>query len=351
MKKFLVILLMLILLLPVTAQALAQDSAGTCNFVSMMDGWVRDTVEGQGTSAGYGFLVNFSAQDDRLIAVSSDAAASVEIHQTSIGEGDVMQMAPVEGGLVVPAGSFVELAPGGYHLMFIEPTAPFEADTHLDVVLTFENAGDVPIVIPVKAIEDSMGHMDHMGGMPGHDMAMGGMPGHDMAATEEAATGEHDHDMAATEEAAMGEHDYDHMTGWPEACSGMWVLDPWVRAAGTGTPNSAGYALLVNLTEMDDTLLSAAADISQVVELHEMRMAEGDVMQMSPVEGGIAVKAGGVTLLRPGGLHVMFIGLTGELPVDATVDITLTFAQYGEIAITVPVREAILTNVRSTQGG
>ncbi|NOG50899.1 MAG: copper chaperone PCu(A)C [Chloroflexi bacterium] len=75
------------------------------------------------------------------------------------------------------------------------------------------------------------------------------------------------------------------------------------------------------------------------LELHEMTMGEGDVMMMRPVEGGIAVSAGGLAILKPGGLHIMMIGLTDELAAGAEVDFTLTFAEFGEVALTFPVRE------------
>jgi copper(I)-binding protein len=76
-----------------------------------------------------------------------------------------------------------------------------------------------------------------------------------------------------------------------------------------------------------------------VAELHQMTMGENDVMQMRPVEGGIPVPAGGTARLQPGGLHVMLIGLTQELAVDATLDLTLNFAESGVIELTVPVQE------------
>jgi copper(I)-binding protein len=46
----------------------------------------------------------------------------------------------------------------------------------------------------------------------------------------------------------------------------------------------------------------------------------------------------GMQLLKPGGFHIMLIGLTNELKSGDTFDITLTFANAGEITVTVPVR-------------
>ena len=73
------------------------------------------------------------------MSVTTDIAASVEIHQMSM-EGGTMQMRELTDGLSLPAGEAVALAPGGYHLMFIDPKPLREGDTFL-ATLTFENAG------------------------------------------------------------------------------------------------------------------------------------------------------------------------------------------------------------------
>ena len=62
-------------------------------------------------------------------------------------------------------------------------------------------------------------------------------------------------------------------------------------------------------------------------------------MRMSPVEGGILIPAGGVAQLRPGGLHVMLIGLTQDLEADTTIALTLTFDDGTVMELDVPVRE------------
>lgn len=112
--------------------------------------------------AGGGFLVieNHGDTDDRLIAASSPNADLVEIHEMVI-ENDVMKMGEVEGGLVIPAFETVTLAPGGYHLMFMQVTEPFVEGEMVPVTLTFEVAGEVEIMLPVAPIgatEMPMGH-------------------------------------------------------------------------------------------------------------------------------------------------------------------------------------------------
>lgn len=283
----------------------AQD-AETCDLVSLFDGWARATVEGAPNSAAYGVLVNLGAEDDTLIAASTEAAEAVELHEMKMGDGDVMMMRPVEGGFAAPANGFTVLEPGGLHIMLINLTAPLVAGEELAITLTFEHAGEVELSLPIRE-------------MP----AEGAM--------------EMDSELMDMDHGGMAMPNVENP--WPEACRAVHVVDPWVRPAGPGQPTSAAYGLLLNLTGVDDVLVAAAAGVSEVVELHEMTMGEGDVMMMRPVEGGIAVSAGGLAILKPGGLHIMMIGLTDELAAGAEVDFTLTFAEFGEVALTFPVRE------------
>ncbi|WP_343419869.1 copper chaperone PCu(A)C [Candidatus Flexifilum breve] len=91
------------------------------------------------------------------------------------------------------------------------------------------------------------------------------------------------------------------------------LYNGWARASVAGAPNSAAYGLLINLTDEDDTLVSASTDAATSVELHEMSMTAEGVMQMRPVEGGFPVAAHNFFPLQPGGFRIMLMGLTREL--------------------------------------
>ncbi len=127
-------------------------------------------------------------------------------------------------------------------------------------------------------------------------------------------------------------------TAWPEACRGIHVIDPWAKPNIPGAPNSAAYALVLNLSAANETLVGVDTAVAQA-ELHTMTMGENDVMVMRPVEGGIVIPAGGTAQLQPGGLHVMLMNLKSELPVGGSFDLTLRFATSGPISLTVPIRE------------
>ena len=47
----------------------------------------------------------------------------------------VMTMRPIDGGLTIEPGKTVKLAPGGYHLMFLELESPFKQGDTVAVTL------------------------------------------------------------------------------------------------------------------------------------------------------------------------------------------------------------------------
>lgn len=115
------------------------------------------------------------------------------------------------------------------------------------------------------------------------------------------------------------------------------IVEPWARASLAGR-NSAAYMTIVNHGAAQDRLVAAASPVARVVELHTHRMDNG-VMRMRPVEA-IEVNVGEPAVLRPGGLHVMLIGLTRDLKAGETVPLTLRFETAGERTVEVPVLPA-----------
>jgi hypothetical protein len=84
-----------------------------------------------------------------------------------------------------------------------------------------------------------------------------------------------------------------------------------------------------------DQLIGATSPVAATVELHTHVM-EGDVMRMRPVKA-IEVNAGEPAVLKPGGLHVMLIGLRAPLKQGASFPLTLTFAKSGTVTVNVDV--------------
>ncbi len=111
--------------------------------------YARATAAGQPIGGGFMKLVNAGAGADRLVSVNAAVSKSVELHMMTM-EGDVMRMRQVDS-IELPAGKTVELAPGGYHVMFVGLKAPLKAGESFPVKLRFEKAGDVTVNVKVEA--------------------------------------------------------------------------------------------------------------------------------------------------------------------------------------------------------
>ena len=112
------------------------------------DLWVRGSVPGQTNGAGYMLINNPTGVSDRLLSAQSDASNRLELH-TVITENGVAKMRQVPG-IDVPAKGSAKLAPGGFHLMFLQLTGPFKQGEMVPVVLKFEKAGEVRVNFTVK---------------------------------------------------------------------------------------------------------------------------------------------------------------------------------------------------------
>jgi copper(I)-binding protein len=137
----------------------------------------------------------------------------------------------------------------------------------------------------------------------------------------------------------------------PAASQGISGQNVWARPAKMmagdaaqgnamqhGGATSAVYMTLNNPSAASDRLISAQTDVAHSVEIHETRM-EGDVMRMQQVEDGIETPAGGQVELKPGGLHIMLIGLTRDLNVGDTFPVTLKFASGATLTVEAEVRQ------------
>ncbi len=119
-----------------------------------------------------------------------------------------------------------------------------------------------------------------------------------------------------------------------QAQNAVKVDKAWARPTVAGQAGGGGFLTIVG-GGAADRLLSASAGISKGVELHKMEM-DGNVMRMRAVDA-IDVPAGGTVELKPGGLHVMFIGLNKTLKAGERFPLTLKFEKAGEVKVDVQV--------------
>jgi len=107
---------------------------------------------------------------------------------------------------------------------------------------------------------------------------------------------------------------------------------PWSRVTPPGAKVAGGYFTVTNKGSAPDRLVSISSDISDKAELHEMGVKDG-VMTMRPVAGGLEIPAGGKVALKPGGYHLMFIGLKRQPKQGEKFPATLTFEKAGSVKV------------------
>lgn len=127
------------------------------------------------------------------------------------------------------------------------------------------------------------------------------------------------------------------MSGCASGTGKNAVQEAWARPGAAGA-NSAIYFVIDNRQGQADTLLSAASDAAQVVELHTSKMGSDGTMMMEHQEN-VPVPAGKKLEFKPGSLHVMLMGLTGDLKPGNKITMTLNFEKAGSIAVEAAVRE------------
>ncbi len=107
---------------------------------------------------------------------------------------------------------------------------------------------------------------------------------------------------------------------------------PWSRATPPGAKVAGGYFTITNNGGEADRLVSVTSDISDKAEVHEMTVKDG-VMTMRPVEGGVEIPAGGKVELKPGGYHLMLMGLKQPAKEGESFPATLTFEKAGSVTV------------------
>lgn len=121
------------------------------------------------------------------------------------------------------------------------------------------------------------------------------------------------------------------------------VVEAWARAIGdleaTGARRAtAAYITLANTGTEPDRLTAATGDVAQAIEIHRTQVEDG-VMRMRQVEGGVVLEPGETAEMRPGGLHVMLVGVTRSLHPGDRFTLDLELERAGRLPVEVEVRE------------
>jgi len=132
------------LILALTLVAAASEDAG----VSVRDAWVRETPPGMTMMAGYMALRNNTSRSQVLVAASSPGFATVMIHRTIVKDG-MARMEHASQIELAPNASLI-FAPGGYHLMLMNPKRTLRAGDRVDINLEFRGGLRLPVSFEVR---------------------------------------------------------------------------------------------------------------------------------------------------------------------------------------------------------
>ena len=114
------------------------------------------------------------------------------------------------------------------------------------------------------------------------------------------------------------------------------IRQPWTRATPPTAESGGGFLVLTNTGTTPDRLIAVKSPAADKVEIHEMKM-DGNVMRMRELEKGIEIPPGATVELKPGGFHIMFMGLKAPFAKDAKVPLTLVFEKAGSIDVELQV--------------
>jgi len=131
------------------------------------------------------------------------------------------------------------------------------------------------------------------------------------------------------------------LVGWTAwaAEAELQITEGWARSTGPKGRMTAAYFTVSNAGTEADTLKAARSPKAKSVEVHETTITADGVMQMRHVHDGLAVPAGGALVLKPGGAHLMIMGLGEALEAGTELPLSLEFARAGLIEVSVPVQQ------------
>lgn len=122
--------------------------------------WIPEQPPGAMASAVFLTMKNTSDKPEALIRATAPGFKEVQLHRSI--EVDGMHKMIEQKEITVPAHGETVLAPGGYHIMLIEPTEAIKAGMTIPVTLYFADGSQETLTVPVKKRSSMMpGGMTH----------------------------------------------------------------------------------------------------------------------------------------------------------------------------------------------
>ena len=105
-----------------------------------------------------------------------------------------------------------------------------------------------------------------------------------------------------------------------------------IRATPPGMTATGGYLSITNNSDEDERLIIVHAPFAATSEIHSV-INDNSVMKMRKLPEGLSVGAGETVALAPGGLHLMFMGMTSPLTPGQMYNVTLEFASGATLRV------------------
>ena len=123
-----------------------------------------------------------------------------------------------------------------------------------------------------------------------------------------------------------------------EMKNGIMVMEPWAPPSLAGAHNAPAYFTLMNHGDTVDRLVSLSTPVADKAEIHREAVTNG-VMRMRPT-GPLTLEPGEMITLKPGGFHVMLLGLKEPLKTGERLPLTLTFEKAGAMTVEATVTKS-----------
>ena len=204
-----------------------------------------------------------------LQTVDSDAATRTEIQEHSMNDGS--SMVQLKEGVILHPGKPVSFGDGHLQIMFRELKKNLEIGDKIDLTMHFSDGDAIDVQLPVRE-----------------------------------------------KQAANNQHSirFSHARA---------------RATHPGMSSSAAYMDIENHGKKGVHLVSLTSPVAKKTELHTTLMKDG-VMKMQEVEN-LNIPVGDRVQLKPGGMHVMLMGLNRQIKEGDKVPVSMTFSNGQTVSV------------------
>lgn len=119
--------------------------------------------------------------------------------------------------------------------------------------------------------------------------------------------------------------------------SDVTVTDAWVREVPAGIETTALYMEIDNNSSETEKLLSVESEIAGTAEIHETSVNKDGISRMQQIQT-VEIPASGSVAMKPGGTHVMLIGLRDRIESGQDIKVVLKFQNSGTKEIVAKVK-------------